>query len=691
MYDQRLSDSALKRIISDISHGWYSDVQISAFLSSCAGERLDKNEVVGLTRAMIEIGDRLSWPSIDAVYDKHCIGGLPGNRTTPIVVAICSAAGLIMPKTSSRAITSPAGTADVMDVLTRVDLDMDDIRRTVELAGGCLAWGGAVRLSPVDDLLIRVERALDLDSKGQLVASVLSKKIAAGSTHILIDIPVGKTAKVRDNADAESLADLFRHVGELLGVHIEYVFSDGSQPIGHGIGPALEARDVVNVLCNHENAPADLREKSLDLCARLLAMANHGDSPHSNLSNARQRAETLLQNGAAWQQFEKICRTQGRFDSVPEAPHRKALLAHQNGVVSDIDNRRIARLAKLAGAPRAVSAGLELFVHLGDTVKRGDPLLTIHAESEGELDYALLYYLDNRDMIRVGVTLNGHADIATALANRCDVTAGNYSRRQFPDGETYLRIDTPVANCDVIILCGLEQPDNKFLPLVFFARQLKEMGARSVGLVTPYLAYMRQDRRFMDGEALTSRHFAQLLCDHVDWMVTVDPHLHRYHSLSEIYRIPTRALQAASLLAQFVRNQGDIWLLGPDEESAQWVSVMAETAGVPWAVARKERRGDRDVHVTLPDTSVFTDRRAMLVDDVISSGHTMQRALLALKQQGFHNSDCLCIHGLFADNSDTLLKDAGAARLISCNSILHPSNLVDLGPMIAEAVAELLP
>lgn len=294
-------------------------------------------------------------------------------------------------------------------------------------------------------------------------------------------------------------------------------------------------------------------------------------------------------------------------------------------------------------------------------------------------------------MKRVLFTLNGHADIAAALAAHCGVTAGNYSRRQFPDGETYLRIDTPVADCDVIILCGLEQPDNKFLPLVFFARQLKDMGARSVGLVTPYLAYMRQDRRFMDGEALTSRHFAQLLCDHVDWMVTVDPHLHRYHSLDEIYRIPTRALQAASLLAQFVRDQGDIWLLGPDEESAQWVSVMAETAGVPWAVARKERRGDRDVQVTLPDTSAFTGRRAMLVDDVISSGHTMQRALLALKQQGFNHSDCLCIHGLFADNSDTLLKDAGAARLISCNSILHPSNLVDLGPMIAEAVAELLP
>jgi ribose-phosphate pyrophosphokinase len=293
-------------------------------------------------------------------------------------------------------------------------------------------------------------------------------------------------------------------------------------------------------------------------------------------------------------------------------------------------------------------------------------------------------------MSRIVFNLNGHSSIADALCQQCQTSLGEYARRQFPDGETYLRIDTPVRGADVIVLCGLEQPDDKFLPLLFFARQLREMGARSAGLVTPYLAYMRQDRRFMDGEALTSRHFAQLLSDHVDWLVTVDPHLHRYHSLDEIYRVPSRALQAAPLLAQFVRSEGDVWLLGPDEESAQWVSVMAETAGVPWAVARKERFGDRDVRVTLPDTAAFTGRRAMLVDDVISSGHTMQRALMALREQGFENSDCLCIHGLFADHSDQMLRDAGAARLISCNSILHASNRVDLGPLIATAVTELL-
>lgn len=293
-------------------------------------------------------------------------------------------------------------------------------------------------------------------------------------------------------------------------------------------------------------------------------------------------------------------------------------------------------------------------------------------------------------MSRILFNLNGHENIAAAICRQCQASIGDYARRQFPDGETYLRVDSPVRGADVILLCGLEQPDDKFLPLLFLSRQLKQMGARSVGLVSPYLAYMRQDRRFIDGEALTSRHFAELLSNHVDWLVTVDPHLHRYHSLDEIYSVPSRVLHAAPLLAQFVRDEGDVWLLGPDEESAQWVSVMAETAGVPWAVARKERFGDRDVRVTLPDTSAFAGRRAMLVDDVISSGHTMQRALLALKAQGFEGSDCLCIHGLFADRADVMLKEAGAARLISCNSILHPSNRVDLGPVTAEAVGSLL-
>ncbi len=196
IYGNVLEADHLQSIVDDIVAGRYSDIHVSAFLTACAGGRLNETEIVHLTRAMVDSGDRLDWGK-DLVVDKHCIGGLPGNRTTPIVVAIIAAYGLTMPKTSSRAITSLAGTADTMEVLTNVNLDAAAMRKVVEKENGCVVWGGSVTLSPADDLLIRVEKALDIDSEGQLIASVLSKKIAAGSSHVLIDMPIGPTAKIR--------------------------------------------------------------------------------------------------------------------------------------------------------------------------------------------------------------------------------------------------------------------------------------------------------------------------------------------------------------------------------------------------------------------------------------------------------------------------------------------------------------
>ncbi len=207
------------------------------------------------------------------MVDKHSVGGLPGNRTTPIVVSIVTSCGLTMPKTSSRAITSPAGTADTMETLAPVALDLATMRRVVEQEGGCIAWGGAVRLSPADDILISVERALDLDSEGQLIASVLSKKIAAGSSHVVLDIPVGPTAKVRNAEDAHRIAQGLVEVAEAFGLKAKPVFTDGTQPVGRGIGPALEARDVLAVLDNAAHAPHDLRERAVLLAATLLELA----------------------------------------------------------------------------------------------------------------------------------------------------------------------------------------------------------------------------------------------------------------------------------------------------------------------------------------------------------------------------------------------------------------------------------
>jgi thymidine phosphorylase len=394
IYNKRLAASEVRQIINDIAGGYYSDVQIAGFLSACAGSRLNADEIIHLTRAMVGVGEVLRWPGIDRIYDKHCVGGLPGNRTTPIVVAIASAAGLVIPKTSSRAITSPAGTADTMEVLTEVELDIDRIRMAVEKVGACLAWGGAVKLSPVDDVLIRVERAMDLDSKGQMVASVLSKKVAAGSNHILIDIPVGPTAKVRDLETARGLTQLFERVAEALGVRVSVVLTDGRQPIGRGIGPALEARDLLSVLRNEPDAPQDLRSKGLELSAHLLALSDADD-----YDQAWVRAEEILVSGRAWEQFRRICDAQGGLREPSRARWTRELAAHQSGQVVAIDNRRIARLAKLAGAPRAPTAGLELLVNVHDRVELGEPMLRIHAESEGEIEYALVYYLNNRDMI----------------------------------------------------------------------------------------------------------------------------------------------------------------------------------------------------------------------------------------------------------------------------------------------------
>jgi thymidine phosphorylase len=205
IYGKRLDAQELTAIIRDVVDGQYSDVDLSAFLTASATLPLDADETVALTRAMVEAGTRLSWPA-PIVVDKHCVGGLPGNRTSPIVVAIAAANGLVMPKTSSRAITSPAGTADTMETMAPVNLDLATLRRVVETEGGCLAWGGSMHLSPADDIFVRIERELDIDTEGQLIASVLSKKIAAGSTHVVIDIPVGPTAKVRSLGAARELA-----------------------------------------------------------------------------------------------------------------------------------------------------------------------------------------------------------------------------------------------------------------------------------------------------------------------------------------------------------------------------------------------------------------------------------------------------------------------------------------------------
>lgn len=378
----------LQEIMSDITAGRYSDVHLSSFVTACTSEHLNTEEIIALTDAMVKAGDRLAW-DYPRVMDKHCVGGLPGNRTTPIVVAIVAAAGLVMPKTSSRAITSPAGTADTMEVLAPVDLTLEQMRKVVDQEGGCIVWGGAVSLSPADDILIRVERALELDSEAQLIASVLSKKIAAGSSHVLIDIPVGPTAKVRDQASAIRLSSSLNLVGEALGIKVQSIFTDGHQPIGYGIGPSLEAVDVLNVLQNKKAGSSMLRDRALDLAGAILEMANPQLSESKSSQTGRGKAKELLESGQAWQKFQAICEAQGGMREPALAKYTHEVVSGAIGHVEHINNRYLSRLAKLAGAPVDKAAGIEMHVRMGKRVEVGEPLFTIHAESPGELGYAM--------------------------------------------------------------------------------------------------------------------------------------------------------------------------------------------------------------------------------------------------------------------------------------------------------------
>ncbi len=374
-------------IIGDVVGRRYSKMEIAAFLVACAGF-ITPEETLGLTRAMAETGHRLHWKRHDGspgiVVDKHCIGGIPGNRTSMIVVPIAVAHGLTIPKTSSRAITSPAGTADTMEVLARVDIDVDEMRDIVDRVGGCLIWGGRANLSPADDILITVERPLGIDTRGQMVASILSKKVTAGSTHLVIDMPIGPSAKLRDRADAVELRKLFEFVGHAMGLRLDFVFSDGSQPVGNGIGPVLEARDVLKVLRNDADAPADLRERALLVAGHLLDF-----DPALPGGKGLARARDLLQSGAALKAMERIIEAQGPASEILSP----GALAHDvvapcDGHVRSIDNLRLARIARMAGAPAFKGAGVDLFKKAGDSVRRGEPLFRIHAALDSDLRFA---------------------------------------------------------------------------------------------------------------------------------------------------------------------------------------------------------------------------------------------------------------------------------------------------------------
>jgi len=378
-----LDEGEYETVLGDIVAGRYPDSELAAFLVA-ATRSLTDEEVIALARVRTRFGSQIDW-SEPIVVDKHSMGGIPGSRITMIVTPIVAAHGLAMPKTSSRAITSAAGTADAMEVLARVDLDYGDVRRVVAEARGCIAWNGRMNHSALDDVMNAITRPLALDSNRWSVASIISKKRTAGATHVAIDLPYGHRAKLPSVAEAQQLGNLFERVGRAAGLRVEAIATVGAAPIGRGIGPALEVRDVLQVLEERRDAPADLRAKALDFAGRILAW----DPAIGDPASGRRRAEALLGSGAARVALDRIVGSQGRHPSpIPPASQIRVIQAERSGVVARIDGWAIAGIARRAGAPQDKGAGIDLRCGIGSTLNAGDPLFIIHSNDAGNLEAA---------------------------------------------------------------------------------------------------------------------------------------------------------------------------------------------------------------------------------------------------------------------------------------------------------------
>ncbi|MBN2250847.1 MAG: AMP phosphorylase [Candidatus Altiarchaeota archaeon] len=380
-----LHKGEIKTIIEDIVSNNLSDVELSAFVTAGYINGYNMDEIVALTNSMVETGQQIDFGS--DIVDKHCIGGVAGNRTTLIIVPIIAAAGLTIPKTSSRAITSPSGTADTMGVLANVEFGIDELKEIVNKTGACIIWGGALNLAPADDKIIRAEYPLSIDPEGQVLASVMAKKKSVGSDYVIIDIPVGKGAKIGNGERAKNLAEKFIELGRRMGIYVECLITDGTAPIGSGIGPALEARDCLLALQN--KGPVDLINKSLDLAEILLEL-----SGRVGKNKGRETAEKILYSGEAYEKMKEIIEAQGGdpemgAEDIKLGSKTYTIKSKTKGNVRYIDNKGISQVARAAGAPKDVSAGVYMHVNIRDCIKVGSPLYTIYARNNSKLEDAI--------------------------------------------------------------------------------------------------------------------------------------------------------------------------------------------------------------------------------------------------------------------------------------------------------------
>jgi AMP phosphorylase len=386
MDGRQLSKGEIDVIMRELMQNRLSEAELASFITSVYIRGMSEDEIVGLTDSVVGTGQTLQLGR-SPICDKHCVGGVAGNRTTMVAVPIIAAAGLYIPKTSSRSITSAAGTADTMETLCSVSVELEELRGIVRKSHGCIVWGGGLQLASADDRLIKIRNPLSLDPKGVMLSSILAKKKSVGAQYVIIDIPIGRGAKIGDAKEANSLARDFISIGKRLGMKIEVLITDGSEPVGKGIGPALECIDVLSVLNN--GGPNDLRDKSCQLAGSLLELAGKAKKGTGNAA-----AQKLIESGKALAKFREIVELQGgkknvKIADVPVANYKHSVLAEKDGKVSHIDNKMVSKIARAAGAPNDKAAGVLLCCERGDRVKRGDVLFEIHSTSETKLDFAI--------------------------------------------------------------------------------------------------------------------------------------------------------------------------------------------------------------------------------------------------------------------------------------------------------------
>jgi len=390
MRGEKLSEAEIKEIVKDISEERLSEIESVAFVSAVFMRGLDLDETIFMTKALIADGKRLSF-SKGPIVDKHSVGGCNG-RATMIIVPIVAAAGLYMPKTSSRSITSAAGTADSMEILAPVNLDMAKIKAITKKVGAVICWGGTVDLAPADDKIIKIEHPLSLDPEGQVIASVLAKKASVGSRYVAIDLPVGPYVKIKDKETAMRMAKKFVQVGKEVGIEVEAVITDGEDPSGPAFGAALEAKYALEVL---EGKHFDsLAQKSCELAGVLFEMVGV-----TKAGEGYDKAVEILQSGQALDKMKEIIRAQGgkifSSEQIPISNLCQDIFSTEDGIIQELNTRELTRIARLAGSPANKYAGLMLNKSRGDKVKKGDLLFTIYSEQKQKLESAQEYATEN--------------------------------------------------------------------------------------------------------------------------------------------------------------------------------------------------------------------------------------------------------------------------------------------------------